>query len=258
MEKLIVAFVPDETSAYAFLRSLEELDLEGYIELSATEVITKAPDGQLVQKAVNDERGLGAVVGAALGGLLGMLAGPAGLAVGAVAGGASGLAGEMAHSGVSGEFISSVTRSLAPGAYAVFAEADEDWTFPVDEAARRAGGQVFRQATWDVVKAQMKAENDAAAEELDRLDAEIARSEGEAKAKLEAKRVQAKARQAEWAKRRKLEQEELQRKWDARVAAVREKADKASSDARARHQATAQKLSKFIQQEKAALKELFS
>jgi uncharacterized membrane protein len=258
MDKLIVTLVPNEAAAYAFLSSLEDLDLQASIELNATEVITKAPDGQLVRKAVNDQRGLGTVVGASVGGLLGMLAGPVGLAVGAVAGGASGFAGETVYSGVSGEFISGVSRSLAPGGYAVFAEADEDWTFPIDEAARNAGGKVFRQGTWDVVKAQMKAEDDAAAEELARLDAEIARSAGEAKAKLEAKREEAKAAQAERAKRRKVRSEEIQKKWDARVAAVQEKAEKASSDAKVRHQATAQKLSKFVQQEKAALKELFS
>ncbi len=258
MDKLIAAVVPDEAAAYAYLASLESLDLQGSIELSATEVITKAPDGTLVRKAVNDQRGLGTIVGAAFGGLVGMLAGPAGLAVGTAAGAATGLAGETVHSGVSGEFIGSVSRSLAPGAYAVFAEAEEDWTFPVDEAARNARGQVFRQTTWEAAKAQMKAEDDAAAEELARFDAEIARSDGEAKAKLVAKRDEAKARHAESAKRRKARIEEIQRKWDAKVAVLQEKADKASSDAKARHQATAQNVSSFVRKEKAALKELLS
>lgn len=258
MDKIIVALVPDEVAAYALLQSLQDLDAQGSLELSATEVIARAPDGKLVRKAVEDQGGLGTLVGATVGGLIGLLAGPAGAAVGAATGATGGLAGELAYSGISADFIDKVSRALAPGAYAVVAEVDEDWTFPLDEAARAARAQVFRQATWDVAKAQMKAEDDAADEELARLDAEIARSEGDARAQLEAKREEARTRRAAWDKRRKAQTDEIQKKWDAKVAAIREKADKASSDAKARHQAAAQKLSNFVKQEKAALKELFS
>ncbi len=154
MDKFIVTVVPSEAASYAFLSSLQNLDTQGSIELYATEVLTKEPDGKLAQRSSEDTRGLATAVGTSVGALLGLLAGPVGFAVGAVAGGASGFASETAYSGVSGEFISNVGRSLAPGEYAVFAEAYEDWTFPVDEAARAAGGRVFRQATGEVIKAQ--------------------------------------------------------------------------------------------------------
>lgn len=258
MDKFIVAVVPDERAAFTFLSSLQSLDANGAIELYATEVLTKDTNGQLVQKAADNQRGLGTIVGSSVGALLGLFGGPVGLAVGAVAGGAAGFASETAYSGVSGEFVGGVTRSLQPGAYAVFVEAYEDWTFPVDDAAHAVGGQVVRQATGDVVKAQMKAEDDAAREEMAQLDAEIGRSSGEAKAKLEARRDEMKAQHEKRVAERKRQSAEMEKRMDARIDAIQKKADKASSDAKSRHQAIAQKLSNFAKREKAALKQLFS
>lgn len=258
MDKFIVGAFPNERSAYAFLTSLQDLDLNGSIELFATEVITKDQSGQLIQKASDNQQGLGTVVGSSVGALLGLLGGPVGGAVGAVAGGAAGLAGESAYSGVSGEFLSNATRSLAPGRYAVFAEAYEDWTFPIDDAARAQGGQVHRQATGDVVKAQMKAEDDAARDEMAQLDAEIARSSGEAKAKLESQRGEAKAKYARRSEQQKQRLEQMQKTWDAKVASVQQKAEKAASDAKSRHQAVAQKMSNYVKREKESLKQMFS
>lgn len=259
MDRFIAAVFPNEASAYAFLSSLKDLDLQGSIELYATDVVSRDKSGQLVRVTSEDaQRGLGTVAGSMLGALIGMFAGPVGLAVGAVAGAGAGFASETAYSGVTGEFISSVSRSLVPGAYAVFAEAYEDWTFPVDDAAREAGGRVQRQATGEVVKAQMKADDEAGREEMARIEAGIGRAQGEAKAKLEAKRDEAKAKHATLTQQRKQRSEEIQKAWDAKIASIKQKADKASSEAKSRHQANAQKLSTFVQREKAALKQMFS
>jgi uncharacterized membrane protein len=258
MDKFIVAVLPNEAAAYSVRAALEDLDTQGSIELYATEVIAKKADGQLVRVTSTEERGLGTIVGTSVGGLLGLLGGPVGLVVGAVAGGASGFATETAYSGVTGEFIANVGRSIAPGSYAVFAEAWEDWTFPVDDVVQNAGGRVVRQPIGDVVRAQMKAENDAGREEVAQLEAAIATSQGDSKAKLEAKRDEAKARHAERAAQLKQKSDDIQKNWDAKIASVQQKADKSSSDAKRRHQAIAQKLSSFVSQEKAALKQMFS
>lgn len=258
MDKFIVTVVPDEASAYAFVSSLQALDVAGQIELYTIEVVTKDEKGRLARKTRDDQRGLGTLVGASVGALLGLLAGPVGAAVGAGAGGAAGFASETAYLGVSAEFLAEVARSIAPGGYAVFVEAYEDWSYPIDEAARTAGGRVLRQPVGDVVTAQIKAENDAGREEMARLDGEIASANEKAKAQLEAERDRAKAQHEENVARAKKRWEELQKTWSAKIASAKEKADKAPSDAKRRHQAIARKLSRFAEEQQASIKELFS
>jgi len=258
MDKFIVTVVPSERAAFDLLQVFDQLDMDGRIEVYGTSVVTRGQDGRIVTKTEDEKRGLGTLLASALGALVGLFGGPVGAGVGAVAGAAAGTAGEVAYSGVAGDYLRTVTSALAPGAYAVFAEVDEDWTFPIDEAARAVGGQVYRQAIGDVVKAQMKAEDDAAREEMEELDAEIARATGEAKAKLEAQREAVKAALAKHAEERRALSERIQKDLDAKLDAVEEKVRRTEDAAKARHEAHAKKLSRFIAQEKEAFKQLFA
>jgi len=99
-------------------------------------------------------------------------------------------------SGFAGDFVYDVSARLPAGGYAVVASVWEDWTVPVDVAMTPFGGVVFRQATDDVVVSQIRADMQALNEEQQHLEAEIAKSIGEAKARLEAKRTEIRAKQA--------------------------------------------------------------
>jgi uncharacterized membrane protein len=245
MDKLIVAVVKDEASAYELLSSLEALDGAGEIEIFGSRVVEKNQEGRLVEKKQGDLSGLGTLVGVAVGSLLGLMAGPVGFAVGAVAGGAAAFAGETAYSGVTGEFVVQVSQSMPPGSFAVVMEAWEDWTYPVDEVARRLGARVVRQPIGDVVKAQMKAEEDAGSAELARLENEVARAQDDSRSKLEAELARARQQHAERRDRREARQKEVQSEWAARLASIHQKAKASSSEAQRRHQAHLEEVSVF-------------
>jgi len=172
--------------------------------------------------------------------------------------GAAGFAGETAYSGITGDFLDKVSRKLTPGTWAVCADVDEDWTMPIDDAASAVGGMVFRQPVGDAIRAEMKAEDDAAREELAQMDAEIERAKGETRAKLEAKREALKAAHERRAEKCRARAEEIKKSWDAKLAAVQDKARRAKDAAKARHEEHARKLEKFVAQQKESYRELFA
>jgi len=258
MDKFVVTVVKSESDAYQLLKKLDQLDTDGLIELHAACVVRKEQDGRMTVVKTDDQHGLATVVAAALGAFLGLLAGPTGVAVGAVAGGGAGFAGETAYSGITGEYLDTVSRAIAPGAFAVFAEIDEKWTLPIDDAASALGAGVFRQAVGDVIRAEMKAADDAAREELAQLEAEITRATGEMKGKLEAKRDAAKAAYERYAEKRRAKIEQIQKSWDAKLASVQEKARRAKDVAKVRHEEHARKLATFVAQQKESYRQLFA
>jgi uncharacterized membrane protein len=259
MDKEIVIVVPTETAAYEVVRALKALDDEGSVELYTSAVVQKAADGTI---DVKDDRTLsgpwGTALGVTVGALIGLLAGPVGVAVGASIGGAAGLGGDLAYSGLMGDFVDNVARRLRPGDYAVCASLWEDWTMPVDTVASGAGGAVFRQATDDFVVAQIRAEMQALDEEMAHVGAEIARARDDAKAKLEAKRQEIQAKQRAQRARLKERAAKLQASWEARVASIQQKAAAAKAEARVRHQEHVEKLSRFAQLQKESFRQLFT
>lgn len=276
MDKELVIVVPSEAAAYEVVRGLKALDDEGSIELYASTLVYKAPNGTFT---VKDEHRLRAPWAAALavstGALLGLLAGPIAVAAGAVAGAAAGAAaagaavggtvggvaaigGDFAYSGFAGDFVHAVAARLQPGSYAVLASVWEDWTIPIDTAIASHGAIVFRQATDDVVAAQIKADWQSTKNELHHLEAEIERAAGEEKARLQAKREELRKKQA--AQREKLQArvKKLQDGWDAKIASMKAKAEKAEARAEARHAQHAQKLSQFASAQRKAFHDLFA
>jgi uncharacterized membrane protein len=259
MDKSIIVIIPNETAAYEVFRALSKLDDEGSIELYSAAVVSKGPDGVVDVKDSRDRQGpWGTALGLSTGALIGLIAGPVGAAVGATLGGAAGLGGDLAYSGLQGDFVKQASSSLAPGAFAVCASIWEDWTEPVDAAVRPFGGVVLRQATEDLVVAQIRAETQALDEELAHLDAEIERAGGDAKAKLVAKREELRMKQH--AQREQLEKraEQLQSSLEAKIASIQAKAQSAKADAKARHEQRVEKLGRFAALQKQSLRELFS
>jgi uncharacterized membrane protein len=101
----------------------------------------------------------GAVGGALVGALIGALAGPAGAAagaaagtaaatgaaVGAASGGLTGGAVDLTNWGLKAGYLETAATYLLPGKTAVVAEVEEGSTAPIDDAARRHGGIVYRE-----------------------------------------------------------------------------------------------------------------
>jgi uncharacterized membrane protein len=257
MDRQIVIVVPTETAAVEVVKVLRGLDQEGAIELHSATVVVKNASGTLTVQTSHRLAGpWAAALGMSTGALIGLLGGPVGAAVGAVVGGSVGLGGELAYSGFAGDFVHDVAARLQPGSYAVCASVFEDWTAPVDVAIAPLGAVAFRQATDDVVLAQMRAGWQAIKEDQAHLESEIQRAVGEQRASLEAKREELRAREA--AQRAKLQERatKLKQTWDAEIASIQAKAEHARADARARHERHVQKLSRFADDQKKAFAEL--
>lgn len=259
MDKEIVTVVPSETTAYEVVKALKALDDEGSIELYSSTVIVKSKEGTV---SIKDTRhldgGWGTLLGLSTGALVGLLGGPVGLAVGAAVGGAAGLGADLAYSGFAGDFVNDVATRLQPGSHAVVASVWEDWTVPVDVAVAPYGAIVFRQATDDVVMAQIRAEMQALKEEQAHVEAEIAKATGDAKAKLEAKRTELRAKQAGQRERLQKRAKKLEESWDAKIASLKKKTAEAKAAAKTRHEEHMQKLSRFAALQKESFRELFA
>ena len=258
MDRQIVIVAPTETAAYQVVKALKGLDEEGSIELYTATVVEKSAAGSLTIKDDHRLRGpWAAALGMSTGALIGLLGGPVGAAVGAVVGGGVALGGELAYSGFAGDFVYDVAAQLQPGSYAVCASVYEDWTVPVDTATAPFGVVVFRQATDDVVLAQMRAGWEAIKDDQAHLEAEIRQAVGQEKARLEAKREELRTKEAAQRKKLHARATKLKETWDAEIASIEAKAEHAQADAKARHEQHVQKLSRFAAEQKKAFTDLF-
>ena len=259
MDKEIVIVVATEAAAYEVVKALKGLDDEGSIELYSSTVVERTADGRLMVKDTRQRHGPWATaLGLTTGALIGLLAGPVGAAVGAAIGGAAGLGGDLAYSGFAGDFVHDVSARLQPGRYAVCASVWEDWTVPVDVAMAPFGGVVVRQATDDIVIAQIRAEVQALKDEEVHVEAEIARAKDDAKAKLEAKRNELRVARAAQTERLRKRASQIQESWEAKIASVKEKAAEAKTDAKTRHQQHLDKLVRFASLQKESFHQLFT
>jgi uncharacterized membrane protein len=201
---------------------------------SPAAVIAKDSQGKVSVKQEAGQDPLGTVLGFATGSLIGLLGGPVGLAVGAATGTIAGSLSDMAHLGVSDDFLAEVSQHLSPGKMAVVAEVDEDWITPLDTRMETLGGVVFRRARGEFVDAQIEREIAADKAEIAKLKAERDKAVGEAKAKLQAKLDAAQNRLQ--ARRVQLDKkiEAIRREGEAKIKLLKEQAAKAKSETKAK------------------------
>ena len=259
MDKTIIIIIPNELAAYEVVKALGALDDEGSIELYSAAVVNKDADGIVDVKDTRHRHGpWGTALGLSTGALIGLIAGPVGAAVGAAVGGAAGLSGDLAYSGFQSDFVNDASSRLTPGSFAVFASIWEDWTEPVDAAVRPFQGLVLRQATEDLVVTQIQAEVKSLDEEMAHLQSEIARASDDTKARLIAKREELRAKQK--AQRDQLAQRagQMQASLEAKIASIRQKAQSAKAEAKARHEQHVEKLGRFAALQRRSFYELFS
>jgi uncharacterized membrane protein len=259
MDKEVVFLVPSEAAAYDVVKALKGLDDEGSIELYASTVVVKTANGAITIKDTRHlHGGWATVLGLSTGALIGLLGGPAGVALGAAVGAAAGLGEDLAYSGFAGDFVNDVEARLQPGGHAVVASVWEDWTVPVDVAVKPIGAVVFRQATDDIVVAQIRSDMQSLKEEQAHLDAEISHASAEARAKLEARRNELRAKQNAQREKLQARAKKLEDTWAAKVASIKAKTTQAKAEVKARHEQHLDKLSRFAVAQKSAFHELFA
>jgi uncharacterized membrane protein len=226
MDKVLVVVFESESNAYEGSLALQELQNEGSINLYAKAVIARDADGKVTVKQQGDMGPVGTAVGLLTGSLIGLLGGPVGLAIGVGIGTSGGFLYDMAHLGVSQDFLDGVGGSLKPGKAAVVAEVWEDWTLPVDTKMESLGGVVFRRTRRDSLDRQVEWDITTLKGEIDELETEHEQASGETKKKLQAKIDTAKSKLQASLDRAQTILEASQREIEAKIQSLQEQAAK--------------------------------
>ena len=244
MDKVLVVIFSNETMAYEGFEALQDLQVEGSIDVYDKTVIARDASGKIVVKKKDDKDPVGTGVGLLVGSLIGMIGGPIGMgiAVGAGAGTVGGLVYDLAHLGVDKHFLTEVEKSLRPGNAALVAEVYEEWTLPVDTKMKALGGIVLRRTRREILNGQIERDVAALEADLANLEAEYHQANGEAKVKLQ-KRVDAARSRLQAAQddiQVRIEMSQLET--DAKIKTLQERAARESDMWKARRKARISKL----------------
>jgi uncharacterized membrane protein len=238
MEKLIVIVFDEEIKAEAGLEALRALDRAGEISLFDVRSIAKDPNGSVL--VLKNREGLDfpvTGVSTLVGTLVGILGGPAGVLGGAAAGALIGSIVKLAHAGVTDEFVNDIRTALAAGKFALVADVWEDWMTPLDTKMEALGGVIFRRTRSQVKNVHHNLDVAAHRAEMEQLKAERAQARGERLAKIDAKvdQLGKNLERALLRERSDILSREEQR--DARIRALRSKADQSKEEIRGRLEA---------------------
>jgi uncharacterized membrane protein len=227
MDRMLVVVFDNEAKAYEGKTALQQLADEGSVKIYGYAIIAKGAEGTPSIKQSDNSGPLGSLFGMSLGALIGALFGPVGLALGASAGLGSGAAIDFTNLGVGQDYLDDVSKALTPTKVALVAEVDEDWTTPVDSRMEPLGGIVFRRALADV-QDQVHQENLAAMKaDLAQFKAEQAQAHADRKAKLQEKINQLDSKIQAQLEKDKLRREVAQRKAQANIQTLKDKAKQA-------------------------------
>lgn len=160
MDNYVAIVFDSDEKAFEGLHALWNLDDTGDVTVHGAAVIHRDRFGHVDVATQHVDIGARTIVGAGLGALIGALAGPVGSAmgvagaasvaagtaagIGAAAGGAAGATADLVKAGEQEEAGYESTFALKTGQAAVIAEVSEDWTTPINTAAARLGGTVYR------------------------------------------------------------------------------------------------------------------
>ena len=142
MNQLIVISFDHFDDARAAMRGLRSLEREGRIRFEDTAIVERDPDGTAhVKNEVSGTTEMATVAGAIIGSLLTFAFPPAGMAIGAAVGAAMGAA---LGTGVSGDFVDEVKKTLPPGRSALFLVVKQADADAVMAALRTYRGDVIQ------------------------------------------------------------------------------------------------------------------
>jgi len=187
MERMVVVIFDDETRAYEGANVLQTLNEDGTVAVREAWVLTKDRDGSVSVVKTEDTLPQGTMGGTVIGSLIGLLGGPVGLAIGAASGMALGATADVARARLGRDFVTEVTRALAPGRVALVAEVDEESTASLDECMKALDGQMFRRDLQDVADSDYEHRVAAVKSRMAQTKDEIAADVAAGKEKLRAK-----------------------------------------------------------------------
>ncbi|HMA19055.1 MAG TPA: DUF1269 domain-containing protein [Thermoanaerobaculia bacterium] len=225
MDRMLVIVFDNESKAYEGKKALLQLDGEGSISLYSYAVLAKHPDGTSTIKQGDDVGPLGTLVGTSVGSLIGLLGGPAGLAIGATAGALGGGVFDLHNVRIADDFIDDVAKALTPNKVAVLAEADEEWTTPVDTRMEALGGTVYRRALSEVTDTVNQEAITAMKADLAQFRAEEAKADADRQAKIQKKISQLGSKIQAFEQRIQDRRRDTERQLEAKAKRLRSKAD---------------------------------
>ena len=233
MDRILVIVFENESKACEGSQALREMDIEGSIHLYAKAVLISDADGKVQMKQSGDLGPAGTAGGLVIGGMIGLLGGVTAAAIGAGTGMFGGFLYDMAHLGVSQDYLDGVGKSLEPGKAAVVAEIWEDWTVPVDTKMEALGGVVFRHTRKDILDRQVERDITTLKGEIDELEAEHDRASHEAKTKLQEKIDTARSKLQTTVSDIQARLESSQEETTAKIQSLQEQAVKARAERKA-------------------------
>jgi uncharacterized membrane protein len=142
MNQLIVIAFDHFDDARAALTSLRGLEASGNVKFEDTALIERDPDGTThVKNEISGTTEAATAIGAVIGGLIGFVFPIAGIAIGAAAGAA---VGASLGSGVEGDFVDEIKKTLRPGRSALFLVVRELYADAVVAALRPFRGELLQ------------------------------------------------------------------------------------------------------------------
>jgi uncharacterized membrane protein len=176
---VVVAFA-DQSKAYQALSQLRQADAAGRVEVRATALLERGPDGAVrVPEGDDVASGVGVAGGSLIGMLIGVLGGPLGVLLGGYTGMLAGGVGAVDREEDRDVALDAISRQIEPGRTVLVAEVGEVAAEVVDDVMGPLGGTVTRRSAADVYAEIQgaKAAQDAADAEARRVLREQRRAE---------------------------------------------------------------------------------
>jgi len=199
---LIVVTFEDDSKAYEALSKLKQAGVAGRVGVRSAAVLNRDSDGRIyVPEAGDAVIGAGFTTGGLIGLMLGVFGGPVGIMLGFGMGALAGSFFDIERGEKESGVLAQVAESLPVGRSALVAEVDEYAGEVIDGEMRALGGTAVRTPAAEVLAALEAAEKAAKAADREARRVMHEEHKREAKAKLD----------------------EIETKWDQRVAALKDK-----------------------------------
>lgn len=145
MNSLLIASFKDESSARSAMKKLDDLALNGEIDLYERTLIRKTPGGRSELYREGGSAGWKTISGALVGSLVGLLGGPVGSVIGLLSGAVVGSAiSDREQHDFGEEIMNSVENDIPPGKVAIVAHLGERDPELVDSILKRFDSLPFR------------------------------------------------------------------------------------------------------------------
>jgi uncharacterized membrane protein len=186
MNRMLVTVFDDQSKAYEAAGTFKSLHADGSISLYSIALVVQSRQGKVLFKHLPGEELQPGILGIATSSLAGLLGAPAGIAARAAAGTLAESLMDLFNAGVSPDFLSQVSKQMAPGKAAVIAEIDEDGVMALDACLEGLGGDIFRSARSGLEETLLERDIAAFRADVASLKAESTHSSSDTKAKIRA------------------------------------------------------------------------